>query len=320
MRMLKIPDRTWKDLGPREREVVELAVDLIAWWRNAEQDRSRRKGAPWFTEAGIDSSFIFRFDPVWRPLAQNIQAMARKLLGQDEGVPLSAEDRTRCFNHLLANRGLHSEGRPDAPTIATDQILYHPLDPSLRQAVYDSLSVVVPLPDGEAAELQRRWVEEAELTHDMRIALYSLGVRFNVVSYVGPFEPFTSEIEDQLQRVACWALLERGCMPLFPWTMTKLEERKTGRSIERTIWPREWRAYKDGNLDARGGRMSPTVRIRAWAVYYLSKRGGGPWTEEGAVQIWAEIDDDSTRSTPAVWFQNYKEQRRRLFARGTKKA
>ena len=100
--MKDIPERTWRVLKQREREVVTLAIDLLSWWRQTKQrDSGDASDRPRLNEAAIDSSFVFRFDPVWRPRAGEIRAMARRLLGKPDDLPLSPEERQRCINHVL---------------------------------------------------------------------------------------------------------------------------------------------------------------------------------------------------------------------------
>jgi hypothetical protein len=67
------------------------------------------------------------------------------------------------------------------------------------------------------------------------------------------------------------------------------------------------------NTPARGNkRMTLSVRIRTWSVYYLTKRGGGECTEAEAIEQWNEVFPKYMVQEP-----NYRGERDRLLTRGS---
>lgn len=318
--MAKIPDSTWKALTQREREVVILADDLLDWIRSSSKLSSDVKKSLLPTEAGIDAQFLFRFDPDWSKRARQIRRQMAAVPGYGERKSLSPQDKKRWWEHLRQIDKLEITHPGEALQVLDTPILYRPLDPSLREMVYETRGGVLLVSEKDDTTWQERWAEELNLFFDVLSALYALGFEFNVVPMdIMPGDRWTQALKDQVQRIACWVLHERGCRPLFPWPLTRLDVRETGQEDVQTIRPREWAPRTDGELERRGGRMSLEVRTRTWTIYYLSTKGGGHWTPMGAVQLWNEIYPDTQRSGLYPNPYNYQIELDRLLQKGTLK-
>lgn len=66
-------------------------------------------------------------------------------------------------------------------------------------------------------------------------------------------------------------------------------------------------------------RMTKETRIRTWAIYFLTKRGGGRMSEEVAVDTWNDFTWSRDPEAPTIFRNNYQVERNRLFSRESTK-
>lgn len=305
-------------------------------------------------EATVDAGFLFRFDPVWRKQVSRIRKMMRSLVGQPGDGPLSSEDGARLSVHLYNNpntsvglkavqNGQTNIRNTDAYTITTSASngSYHCLDRQLKKARQAAIRQAL---HGDASELEhlrpRVWME-AKQTGEIQIELRRLARAYNLIPSESEMSDYTpNEVHLMYDSVVNYVIWEHAELS-FRWPKTRLRESARRDGMERTIRPYKWpsgmylqdRANRNWVTGAwreieSGGRifiedkpaqtkspMSPAVRIRTWSIYYLTRRGGGERTEQAAVDLWNEVFNELSVSSPS----NYRKQRTRLFAIGAEK-
>jgi hypothetical protein len=293
----------WPDeIDAREREILTLAYDLLNHLGEVDQLQRGERKREQPSEASIDSHFIFRFDPQWYKQAANLRELMRSLLGQSGNEALSPKDGQRWVNHLRRNTGLRDPESGEEFTFLTDQGVYQPLDPELH-------SVASPWTHTDNEHLRRKLREEATKTFDPQKDLYLLAWEYGVAPGHHELNEWTpSDIERRLARVAACVIYASVGAPLIPWPMARLVPRKTGRGVERVIrlerWPKPAPPVR---------RMSLDTRVTTWAVYYLSRRGGGKRIEEKAVETW-----NSHSILDSLRANRFRRDRIQLFKQGTK--
>ena len=127
------------------------------------------------------------------------------------------------------------------------------------------------------------WPEEAELDYYAPVALKNMWqdvVRWVIFDEPVPtfYRPITRLAEPEVDGIAQWIFAG----PPLPNMTQRLQQVKKA-------------------------PLSPETRIRTWAIYFLTKRGGGVLTEEEACTLLRLPE------------QAYRKQRQRLFAVGSKK-
>jgi hypothetical protein len=305
------------ELDKRERHIISLAHRLLSRLSN---DKNI------LDEATIDAQFLFLFEPTWCTWVSRIRQMMRQMMGQNGDEPLSVEDGARWAVHLDSNPGLRVglETGPNGSkyTVSTNRGGYVCLDEELDKALGQ-------LPT-DRAEFERLWSQmwmEANQTLKVQKELDRLALAYHLVpskSDTGDWTP--NEIRQQSQSVVNWVIWG-DALPSFPpsWPAAILLESKTDDGVKRSIRPwraprrGHWRQNEDGSRTWTQDdpeppkRMMKEVRVRTWAIYYLTRRGGGRRTEEKAVELWNNQFNDSVEA------HNFRSERSRLFARGTKK-
>lgn len=304
-------------LDNREQSIIELALNLLSKLR-------RDKKA--LDEATIDAEFLFRFEPIWCEWVSRIRRMMRAMMGQTGDGPLSVEGGAAYRGHLKSNSGLRISIDGTTHKVETDRGGYVCFNEELGKALGE-----VPFP-GDKAEFERLmwqiWIE-ANQTLNVKNELWRLARAYNLVPPKHKLDEYApAEVERQFQSVVNWVIWGE-VLPSFPasWEAVVLLESKTDEDVRRTIrpWPHSkrgghWRENEDGSRTwieddpDPPKRMMKEVRVRTWAIYYLTRRGGGRRTEQQAVDLW----NDQFPAYEVQW-RNYKSERGRLFSRGTKK-
>jgi hypothetical protein len=310
---------TGEELNDREKGILNLADDVLACFDQGEEH---------FDEAWLDSQFLFRFDPRWTDQVEQVHKMMRAMLHKPVEGELAEEDRIRWYSHILHNFGFAPDERAKR-----EPNPYYSLEPLGMHFREDS-------------NWRERCQTEADESLRVRDRLQGMAEVFNLLPNLRVAREWSPEdLERQFERVASWVIFDSGSPApprkvtrlqggvrvtdtniLFPWQVTRLEERKMDRGIARWIRPRCWDLLRDGPVPGtwKGPRMTPFVRVRTWAIYYLSRRGGGRRAVHttwgiGAVPLWNLLypDEDPDRGLHYTKFQS---DRRRLFRKGTLKS
>jgi hypothetical protein len=282
----------------REQDILQLAGGLLI--------RLRNRGD--LDEATIDAEFLFRFEPTWCEWVDRIRGMMRAMVGQIDNEPLSLEDGARWLVHLESNVGLQVgvEVEPNGTRLTIESVRggYHCFDRELAEALrtmtYDR---------NEFEHLQQQRWAEANQTAKIQSELWRLAQTYSLVPSEVEWDKYAPDkIKQQFQSVVNWVIWGEF-VPSFPWSMTRLVESKVGRGVKRTIRSHRW-----GGKDLGTHRLRLDARVRTWAIYYLTRRGGGQRTEQSAVDLWNDRFPDNQ-----VRLENFRDERSRLFSRGARK-
>ena len=116
-----------------------------------------------------------------------------------------------------------------------------------------------------------------------------------------PFEM----IEDRLVNLRNHILFDR-LLPRIVWPVIRYVESPTENAV--TQWLRPVELSRRQIESGRSHRLRPSTRIRTWAIYFLTRRGGGSCTEQQAIDLW------NSRSKESLVSRNFRKDRERLLA------
>ncbi len=295
----------------RENNILSIAEQLLS--ADIELD-----------EAIIDSQFFYRFDLSLYYAISEIRRCIWSLMEQDCDKPLTSDNQThlKWMLHIERNRGISvgwdsSDGLTVFNTITGE----NGFSPFNKEWTKELLGVH----DNE--EMRERiwakiWGEANQISkiHDRitRLGWATGGIPMN--SELDDYSP--NQIKGFTRKFFDWIMWGQ-IAPVFRWDMTQLVESKK-EGIVRIIRPFKlpsghWEDSEDGGRvfvqkkPETTKRMTPTVRIRTWAIYYLTRRGGGIRTESLAVDLWNET------YPVAVTVNHFRQERTRLLGSGSKK-
>ncbi len=291
-------------MNEREREIIQLARGFLT-------QLSQQKTVD---EAAINANFLFRFESVWCEWISKIRQMMWAMMGESSDTPLSSESGARLLVHLESNPGLSvgvnitPEGTTFTMTTATGN--YRCLDRDLREKHQAAIRHFAT--GGDIAEIdrlhQQMWAE-ANQTTKIQDELWRLARAYQLVSVTDEFS--LRETKERFQRVVTWVIWAE-VVPSFLWPKTILLESKTPKRVKRTLRPHKWSEHIFPTQES-GLRLE--TRVRTWAIYYLTRRGGGERTEQSAVDLWNEQFPCRIVTDLRI----YRSERERLLKHGGKK-
>lgn len=258
----------------REQDIINLAKWLL--------DKVKQNV---LDEATIDAEFLFRFDSRWCRWVREIRSNIRVLLGQTGEAPLSLEEGGRWFHHMEVNSGLTvgiDNGR-----VNTHRGGYVSLNGPREPGALLADPLFQAARKGDQDEANRLWAEiwmEANQTSKILSELERLAQAYGLIPVADDeFRQYSNvELERMFYNVIGWVLWEE-CVPSFRWPMTELIRNKTGKGIEKIILPHRWSGDPERKPSNDWQRYD--VRVRTWAIYYLSREGGGHRTQRDAIDI-----------------------------------
>jgi hypothetical protein len=294
----------------REQLILTLADGLLT---------SINKGGD-IDEAKVDAEFLFRFEVTWCTWVSLLRTMMRELLKQSGDAPLSVEDGARLLIHLDSNVGLRvgmqlGNGSTKL-TIENSRGAYHILDEALQEKnnafVKHSLVPIENQTEHEN-EIEQLWHQlwlEANQTSKIQYELERLIRSYCLVPADGELGEYpVNQVKKQYGNVRNWVLWGLYTPPFF-YERTMLIENKMKDRVGRIVRPCKW----PNNQPFSKERLPLATRIRTWAIYYLTQRGGGKLKELAAVELWNDRFPER-KVDPAY----YEDNRTKLFALGTGK-
>ena len=155
--------------------------------------------------------------------------------------------------------------------------------------------------------------KEAYKTNRIQVELERMALSYNLVPHQFELSAYSHQSVKEMADSVMWWVVLGEAVPSFRWEHTRLVESKIEGQLTRTIRPHEY-----GNIGKpRIGNPKPALdrwtRIRTWAVYYMSRRGGGDLPEEATINCW------NTKFRDGADAGNYRKERQRLFERGAQK-
>lgn len=314
-RLSEVGDAIGHQLSDREREICTVVAELLNRL-GSQPDR--------FDEASIDANFLYRFEPIWCRQVDVIRKMMRESLALDGEGPLPEDEGFALQFHLRVHQDL-------SVTLGASDIQfrdatgnprgYRPLKPEVQQAVDEWGNPKTKCSEQEKTQLL---VSEALQTTKIWGEIYGLGYAFGLLPARSELDDLSpNEITTAIQRLASWIIFGRT-VPQLRWPKTRLTESKVSEGVMRTIRPQadatgRWESLPSGGRqwiedEKQRKRMGLDTRARTWAIYFLSRRGGGNLTEEVACMLWNEVFPQY-----AVQLRSYQRQRDSLFVGGTLK-
>jgi hypothetical protein len=288
------------NLNNRENDILRLAHGFLSFGRELPMD------------AQIDAEFLFRFEVGWCRWISGIREMICSLFGKNEFEKLTPDDIARLFVHLEVNAGvvasINIEPNITRPVISTARGNYHILDGELKSKQEQIAREAVKT--SNTIELEKILWEiwgEANQTQKILDALWRLARAYRLVPIIDKEAaqfPLI-KIQDQFRAVVNWVMWEQ-VVPSFLYKEMLMIENRSGVGIVRIIRPHPWEGKQLPKTDQFGIR--PETRVRTWAVYFHTKRGGGRMIEKGAIELWnREFTDTLTE-------RNFRSERQRLFS------
>jgi hypothetical protein len=246
--------------------------------------------------------------------------MMRAMIGQTGDAPLSSEDGARWLLHLDSNVGLSVSmtlgGEEPKYTIENARGSYHILDQDVReanQALAQSIQEALESPEEYKAKLARiqelKWLE-ANQTSKIQSELERLARSYNLVPSNHRLGEYPlNQVQQQYRSVVSWVIWGH-VPPCLPDERTRLVENRVQAENRCSIRPWKW-----GNEEPfSANRMPLRTRIRTWAIYFLSERGGGNLQDKVAVALWNSEFPDR-----AVTLEGFQDDRTKLFDLGSGK-
>lgn len=286
------------DLNEREQELIELSQSLM--------NRTHKLSA-----AAIDAEFIFRFEPNFRNQVKRLRAAMRGYFDLPGDGPLLVDVGAKWSVHLEDNLGLSIRFVNGKPSIEG----YRPFDKSL---IEQQIKAHMAGDNEEYDRIDREIFVEARFIQRILQGIKQLSEMYQLVPHRSERDQYTPiEIRTFRQRIMNWIIFGHY-PPQFLWEITRLSESKEAHDGARSIRLFQWVTVKwipreDGGKTRveqkpkRGKRIETETRIRTWAIYFLSKRGGGKMTVNDAVELWNKITGQLHTSS------NYYSELKRLF-------
>ncbi len=301
----------------REENILNLADQLL-------------KATIELDEAIIDSQFLFRFDLSWYRWVCRIRGIVWLLVtDQESQKPLSIENNLhlRWVMHIEDNFGI-SVGWDSSRGLIIENTIkskngYDPFNKELSKQLWE-------IRDNKKAGNQiwaKMWGEANQISK-IHNEIIRLGRAFGLIPSSYELDDYSSnQTTDLHARIFNWVMWGQ-IAPVFRWPMTQLLENKF-QGVVRLTHPHRlpegyWRDLLDGGrvwIEKKVGntkRMTHSVRIRTWTVYYLTRRGGGEQTEQAAVDLWNRTFPDQSPGN-GLAIKHFRRERRNLFIKGSKK-
>ena len=290
---------------PRLRKVYRIARDLLCLNEHYElprkyQSEERRQSASAWSQVGelaIDSRFFFAFDPIWR---WRVRTIRQQFLGHEE-IPFaimadaqawyrSLDERQRDefdqkVNDLTGEFGLLSSDDVGkhvlfgqdlwipAARIETEPAPSHPA-PAITIYIYSAAELRGLI---SQAPLLFRGLDTERLLNSLPHAPNDLRLFDNF--WKEPGRSLKVKTEDEM------------------WESIAARNPEETMRLAKEIEAEAARKRADNIEGNRSGRlqppMTPEVRIRTWACYYMSTDGGGPlqWGrgQMSPLKLWVEL-------------------------------
>lgn len=291
-------------LSKREHNIMSLAQHLL-------------KGTG-LDETTIDSQFIFRFDLRWCDWVDRIRSLIWSLMGEDNIQPFERINplHLRWYLHLQENRYVSVElNIPGNATINAGRG-YSPFHKDLSDKLWNARDN-----ETEAKLIWMQMWREANQISKVHSEMEQLGKAYGLIPLEDEIKGYFSEqLESFYNSMLNWVMWGE-IPPSFRWEVTQFMENriKDGSCIISLYkspigyWQKQpddssiWVQQKIGNTK----RMTYSVRIRTWAIYYLTRRGGGKRTEALAISLWNKGFSDEAKEN------RFREERSRLFLKGS---
>jgi hypothetical protein len=258
-------------------------------------------------EVEIDSAFILRFDPICVQQIHRIRQTMHALLGQAGEASFTQDDGWRLYFHLER----HWEMRITNDLSQANQIWrfelpqnwgYRPLlnDDGVNWITLDEQTMK---DDPQRRGIVREALQTSKVVDDIN----RLAFRFGLLPDARERTEYAPiELQRLWQCIVRWVIFDDP-MPRFFRPITRIAELRE-KGFPQWLHASQPLPVMTDRLSQKGkAPLMPDTRVRTWAIYYLTRRGGGDLIEEEACAL---------MNVPV---QAYHKQRQKLFALGSKK-
>lgn len=279
----------------RARSVIDFAVDFI--------DESGHA-----SEQEIDRNFIFRFEYGWQLRVGIIRKWISELARNPGPPDLLPEDlRPKMWAYLELNKYLMDMPDITTPAQASERNPpFRPFNDQLKDRYELAIKAAIHGSPQELYTIKAKVDEEKERVRRIQSEILRIARQYQIVplgSDLWSRFPLDS-IEEQLVNLRNHLLFDYP-IPKFIWPQVKFLESPTDEGITRWLRPVRARSHTQPQTSYR---MRTRTRVRTWAVYFLTRRGGGEFIEERAVELWNEAMNDTLAP------RNYRTNRKQLLA------
>lgn len=254
----------------------------------------------------IDRNFIFQFEYGWQLRVGALRRWVGNLAGISDSRNLLPEDlRPRMWAYLEHTKDLMCEPNLSVPdTPIESEPPFRPFEEELAKRHELASSSAIGGNPQELYTLKKRIDEEKERVRRIHMEILRVAGQYQIVplgSDLWHLFPI-NVLEEQLVNMRNHILFDYP-IPKFIWPKVTYLESPTEHGITRWLRP----VHIEGHDASQGSRqLRPRTRVRTWAVYFLTRRGGGEHTEESAARIWNSATNDSLAS------RNFRSDRNRL--------
>lgn len=257
-----------------QQQILNLASELI----NSDATMS---------EQHIDCNFIFRFEYGWKLRTNNIRTMLNQLarIG-DSNKLIPADVSPKMWAYLEATKYL----MVFPETITLDESFrienpFRPFDEKHSDNYDKAISAAI---GGSRAQLEDIWPriqQEKDFVRHLQNTILLTGQQYQIVPLSfdlwGNFA--FKDLEFSLVNLRNYFLFDSP-IPKFIWDEITYIESKVNHGVLRWLRPDPVPNGSGNSLQTK--QVRPLTRIRTWAVYFLTRRGGGQFTEPEAVDLW----------------------------------
>jgi hypothetical protein len=308
------------DYTKREQKIIQLASNM----RSRSDDLDAIK---------IAAAFFFRFDTKAYNWVRKIRGLIRRLMKKTGDDPLSSKDGIKMELHLRNNLQAVA-GYSSVDGHSTEN--YKPLDRRLNERI---VHAAFDNNEDELTKLRREKWQEAKLTTEINSEIERFSVAYKLLPshderLASAFSP--AEVESRYQNAIRW-ILQRKVVPQFYIPRVRFIETKIGDGVKCISNPYgdvsvsllvhengrksfgRWIQTEDGKKiweetpPPKFREMETDTRVKIWAIYYLTKRGGGRLTEKGAIQMWHDEFEGGLIVTPSHK-KNFQRYRKRILS------
>ncbi|HKZ54636.1 MAG TPA: hypothetical protein VJ123_04080 [Anaerolineales bacterium] len=268
-------------------------------------------------ERNIDEAFIFRFEHNWCQRVAHIRQLVSRLTGRRTTDHLPEEVAIRVWVHLDLNKGLNisfriAQGKEASVSLTTTSGAYHPYDEALKPDI-TALMGPSPTSDPQTRARMAGLLSEARLTAEIQDKILTLARVYQIIPMGDDqWRQFPLDrIEIQLVDLRNFLLFQFP-VPALIWDNIAFIESRIPSFAARWLRPNYVSSEILSNRRHRSHYPRTGTRIRTWAIYFLTRRGGGALTEASAVAAWNLEFNDTLEQ------RNFRSDRDRLLRLGSR--
>lgn len=280
----------------REHQIFNIASGLF--------NREREIG-----DQEIDRNFIFRFEYGWRLRVDKVRNLINQLAGIEASSELLPSDMSpKMWAYLEGTKNLIDF--PENITLDESFNIEYPFRPfneDVSNAYEKSISAAISGNRQQLEQLLPLIQKEKEFVRSLQNSVLLIAQQYQIVPLgFDLWNRFAfKDIELSLVNLRNYFLFNHP-IPKFIWPNIRYIESKVDKSILR--WLRPDVALSDSSNSLHRSQIRQSTRIRTWSIYFLTKRGGGHYSEDEAIDLWNMTFDDSLVS------RNFRSERLKLLA------